>query len=446
MIQNELKVKALINSLPARAHWIFANEAIVRAIRCETEVVKGWRTRALYTVLKILRLQNIQRSVVLIGCFMRMLKIWYRQLSVWRDDDNERPNLRSGQRVRIFVGFGARAEEKMFYDFARHQPSVNLRINQTKVSSYGAAKSVSVKCLVAEVFITWRIATEALQVLSKESRHYFIDWLVCILKDLPNYAYAKVWFGHAKASWEIEEVTFITNDVAAFAACHAGLDCHYLQHGLLSRNLIFPPVRKVTCLTRYESCYLEALYGFADIETRVARKDIPDYSARMAVVVASGWHEPEEMNLVSPVLIALSRHDVDIVVRPSPSENPSDYWLSSEAPPVRFRVGSPNGSLVEFLENENAVMLISWGSTALVDALYCGVIPICLGYTISYQVIDNMVFPLLKCCLTWERDAKRILGIVESEELYGTVLSELLAKESKLAEKFKSSSVIAQFD
>jgi hypothetical protein len=116
-------------------------------------------------------------------------------------------------------------------------------------------------------------------------------------------------------------------------------------------------------------------------------------------------------------------------VRPHPREDRS-FWTNEVDPSlVDFEGG--DASFHDALRRLRPRIVVSWYSTALADALMCGIVPVTVSDETTPAVAD-MVYPLLDRALRWPRDQHRIAEIMRSEAAYQETLSSLRGPASQL--------------
>jgi hypothetical protein len=109
-------------------------------------------------------------------------------------------------------------------------------------------------------------------------------------------------------------------------------------------------------------------------------------------------------------------------VRPHPREDAA-FWTNTDISQY-VSVQPPETTFQEHVNRVRPRLVISWHSTALVDALDLGVIPVSMCEDDDKNVA-NMVYPLFQRSLRWPRDLALIERLLADDVSYETVLSQL---------------------
>lgn len=419
-------------SIPKESLWVVADQSVLRAVRLNMDVYRGLRGVILRRALRLFRWQWLQLAVVLVVGSAMAVRFLLQQLAT--------PALRRGLPTTnvdsndfiLFVGFGARAEEKLFCEFCEHVRGDTIRINQVEIATMARLQHVGIFTMFREVFSAFRNVRTAIRKLPHDFDKYRLEWMVFAAMRLAIYAYGKAWFLDFRKSTPLLNAYFLSPDTTAFAAIDAGIPCHFIQHGLLSKGVMVPAFQRIAAITIYEAEYLRKLLATTEVAQILRQRPSINISDRNAVVIASGNRSPDDMNLSIPFIIEATSLGLTMYVRPFVGEDVTVFWESQRhVHKVPFSFLTSDGSFNDLVDRVKPLFVVSWGSTALVDALYMGVIPICIA-NLDDHYVDDTVYPILECCLHWPRDQDLIRQACRSQEKYDSVLEGLRAKESSL--------------
>ena len=422
-------IKIIRQNISVECLWVVADESILHAIRRNTDVYRGPRGKILLSILRFLHWQKLQLMCVLALGFVSAGKILLRQGMNYA----KRPRLKEVDGTKgmaIFVGFGARAEEKLFLHYCEHYPGEVIRINQIDIATMAKIHPVGISQFFSKIISAFRSVQSVINKLPDNLDRYRIEWLVFAGMRIATYAYARAWFSTLQYEVPLlHEVCFLSPDTQAFAAIDAGLPCHFYQHGLLSKSNIIPDFKLISALTTYEGNYLTKVLSAPEVSQLLPQQPAVKIAQRKILLVASGNRSYDDMSLVIPLIMEAMYLGLDVLVRPFPGEDLTTFWepvLQERKLPIQMM--SSNGSFDEVVNRITPLFVASWGSTALVDALYMGIIPICVA-KLDDPYLDDTVYPLLQCCAHWPRDLEVIRNSCRSQDNYDRVLGALRDNE-----------------
>jgi hypothetical protein len=421
VLRDEGVLETLHATIPASARWVFADDRLVEAVRVGRPLECGLYGHALRRLLRAARPIGLgQALIVLIGAAEAGRLLWRQS--------RRRPGVEPSQGSRYFVGFGARAEESIFATYQARHPQEVARIDQGRLPETGTAGRPS----MAEVWMSLRASSAdvraALRALPTRYQDRLLDFLTTAAKRIGSYAYARAWWRDVSRGREITDACFLAASHTAFAAIAEGIPSSWLQHGLLSRNLELPEFNRVYPLTRSERDYLrERLPAATVLETQMALvPEMPATARRM--VIASGLRPPHEMMQTAPLIRYLAEHGVATSVRPFAGEELSRFWSTAQVG-APFDIVEANGPFDRLLDQLRPMFVASWGSTALAEALYRGILPICVAAP-DDRYVNETVYPLFQCSLRWPDDHAVIHTALTSPEAYAATVERLRSQES----------------
>jgi hypothetical protein len=149
------------------------------------------------------------------------------------------------------------------------------------------------------------------------------------------------------------------------------------------------------------------------------------------IMVASVYERSQEMARILPFLDWAQGNAWNVRVRPHPREDRS-FW-SREVDDSLAQLDDRDASFHDALRRLRPRIVVSWYSTALAEALNCGIMPVTISDE-STPAIADMVYPLLDRALRWPRDLERIVQVMRSDAAYDATLQELRGTVSRSGE------------
>jgi hypothetical protein len=418
LIDNNLQ--QLRSMVPDDCLWVLSDESILRAIRRNAEVVRGPRGIVIRYAMRFVRWRWIQLTIVTaIGLTTACRLLFLQSIEPSRGKNQKiNLNLEPKEPISLFVGFGARAETSLFNDYKKNVEGTVIYVNQVDFSTLAQLQKVKTSTILTEVFHAVRKIQFTLFDLPENMACYRVEWMASSATRIATYAHSKAWVGELDKTIGIREACFLSPDTTAFAAIDAGVNCHFMQHGLLTKSTILPSFAKVSALTRYESKYIKEMLCATKVIQTVVLEDGVNIENRNSVLIASANRLTDEMKLAIPFMVAADSMELNLHVRPYMGEDLKRFWETEvKGIEVPYTVEAAEGSFNAMATKLEVIFVVSWGSTCLIDALYMGIIPICVA-ELNDQYIEDTVFPLLNCCLHWPRDKEVIGQIAQSNSMY----------------------------
>lgn len=410
-----------LQKLPTQYHWVFADEALLRAISRGEPMARGIRGRRLRGLIKICQPFGALWPLLCMVGLVELGKLLLQQrASTWKTI-RQTPDYPS----RFFVGFGAGAEEQFFNEYSENHGRKVGKLNQIDVRSFAIWHQVN---LIGGLGSFWRalqVARLALAEIPPALKPWRIEFLTYVGMRLGYFSYMRAWFEilKTKMGTHVEEISFLAADTAAFAAVAGRLPTCYLQHGLIFYS-IQPNFTRVEALTADEAAFLRTALPEAYITVRPKQKSTlaPKEMAREILIASAFYGDHPRMSLIESFLIWASATRVPVRVRPHPREN-STYW-SSHAASSAVAIESQDSSFKQTLERLRPRIVVSWPSTTLADALGYGFVPV-LVCEEDDRDVEEMAYPLFRRCLRWPQDCQSIARLLHDDEYYLTVLRQL---------------------
>ena len=411
-------ITSMLQLLPARFHWAFANEDLLRAIPIGIPVKRGRRGVALHAMIKVVHRIGLHWPLLWLVGVSALARMLLRQSNAVAQSPAvlQLP-------FRIFIGFGAGSEEPLFMRYSAERSGTVLRLDQTSIESFAQWHRIGIGDALSALWYAVVTAKAAMAALPAVLASRDCDFLTFIGMRIADYSYMHAWFGWIKASHaaNVEEVGFLAADTCAFAVSDRGLDPVFLQHGLLFFCLL-PMCVRVEALNSDEADYFrqELPHAIISLPQPIARLKVHELTG--LVLVASIYGEADYLAQINPFLQWAGSEKLRVCVRPHPRED-CEFWRSRGFDSYLV-VDDSDKDFFHALARLKPRLVISWFSTALADALDAGVIPVTVCQPGDRAVVD-MPYPLFQRCLSWPQDSGVIAKLLSDNEYYEAILASL---------------------
>ena len=410
-----------LQKLPAQYHWALADGSLLQAISRNEPMVRGIRGSRLGGLVKVSqRLGLVWPLLSLVGV-VEFIRLLLRQRVSTRNESSQDGHYPA----RFFVGFGAGQEEELFSRYCEKQGGMVGRLDQVNVGSFSVWHCVGIVPGLRSLARALAVARMALAALPPELAPWRADFLTYVSMRVGYFAYMRAWFEilKTKTGTRLDEVAFLTGYIPAFAAVDVGLSTCYLQHGMIGYSTLLPAFIRVEALTADEAAFMRRRLPNAHVTMCLLPRPtlIPSQMAR-EILVASIYGDTEYISRIMPFIFWANAMKVPIRVRPHPCED-GTFWPGYETA-GHVTIEKSDVSFFHAIDRLQPRLVVSWFSTALVDALECGVIPVTVCADEDRSVAD-MIYPLFQRCLRWPQDTESIERLLDDDEYYTSVLSRL---------------------
>lgn len=386
--------------------WTLSSEEAIYSVAVGKAVAWGPRASRLRSLLTLAdKLMLADLLLLLMGSWVAT-KLW------WKVRKDARGRLGVRRIDRVFAGFGANSEEKLWERYCNMPGMPPLRINQSScegMSCIGRPNLFSIYRVLVREVLGYSAKLRLLISVPAQNRP---DFMTACGMNAGIYAFNKEYWEMARDSC-VTEVTFLAADIPAFACVDAGMATTYLQHGLISLTNLMPRFSKIEVLTSDEEKYLKCVYGDVDI-SRVAGDDRITGAKRNAMLLLSVDDTQGRLITAKRLIDWANKTGVSVTVRPVPSLREDALTrLRSHLPGVCFDADSL--SMEDSIVRYNPKFIVAWTSSALATALSYGCIPVSLCDPDEHDGINNMIYPMQHRALFWPRD-EHIMNMVVSTE------------------------------
>jgi hypothetical protein len=191
----------------------------------------------------------------------------------------------------------------------------------------------------------------------------------------------------------------------------------YCQHGLIERSLIFPPVHRIVALTRPEAEYMKARVRTAELVVARVRTAVQPDRGKVLLFASiyddHRFQKSAEFDHIASFFSWADEAGFEVVIRPHPRED-RKFWRDS-FPLVRM--DCVDDGIEQAIGRLHPSLVVSWWSTALIDALRDGLLAVSLCRRDDRRLGD-FVFPLGCAVLFWPEESARLTDAVSNTTRY----------------------------
>ena len=421
-----------LQQLPTELRWAVADEALLRSISESTPLERGVSGARLQRILKACDRVGMAWPAITAVALVELTRLLLQQRAT---TSREHSGTSKSPPERLFVGFGAGAEEELFRRYRDDDKRPATRLDLFDLGTFATLHPLGLRRALCSLLSTLRAARLAMRSLPADLKVRCLDFLTWIASRSAWYAYARAWFLDygTKGPAHIREAAFLSVDTAAFAAVDAGLRTVYLQHGMLFKSLLFPDFDEVIALTEDEAAYLQRRLQNSKVLLHGSRpRQAGRPSNQGPVLFASTYCDNEAFEEIVPFLRWATRTGHRVICRPHPREN-SARWRRPDVCGL-VELQSSERSFLDHLSETRPRIVVSSFSTALIDALHAGIIPVTICAENDPNVA-NMVYPLFSRCLRWPKDIAAIERILHDDRRYIEALHDLQSECEMMFER-----------
>lgn len=385
--------------LPQKLQWAIANSDLIRDLfvlrqkpcyspkRRVIRSLVGWTDRYAGTLF-------LTRLVGLV-----MVTRWW-----WRSGPAKR---KLPDQCRIFVGFGAVPEEHMWHQFLEESCEPAVRLDQTKAATFGCFYRPTLLSLWKEI---WFLANKVLDFLGnitiKQVVLYRKDFITFAVLRMSEYVFYNCWW-RGNEDNNISQVVFITGGLAAHGCLNSGFSqVEYRQHGLLQRSGLMPAFPIMLFLTKKERDFYSPF--FPETITKVVSTNIRVKEHRPIILIASIYdtgecRKSDALKVLTELFAWADDNGLQIIIRMRPREN-DNFWQSYFPQSV---IDHQHDNFSNALLRLRPMIMVTWFSTTIIDALRCNVVPVSIC-DMSDNNVQILTLNLEDHCLLWS-DSRELL-------------------------------------
>lgn len=393
--------------------WAVASSSTIQAIGKGKKELFGSRGRLLSRLFSFTGVGWIGLQALRLIAFCIVTVWWVKSLGVARTRVTP---------VELFIGFGAGPEEQMFACFQAEGSRLVAHLDQTRPASLAMIARPTLLNLWRYAWKVAGVAVAGLQNARNPVVHdHVLDWITAISIRIGSYIFFKAWAD--KLPKETRRIVFISPDIPAFAVIDAkkqnpGFSVEFWQHGLLRRSVLLPKFDKVLALNRPEAEHIRFKSESSQVIITQVNLKNESLGEKSNLLFASiydfeGFDKLDHVEVLKEAFAWAAGQGLQIVVRLHPCEK-EGFW-EHHFPEVR--VDRAGGQLEECLSRLAPKLVMSWFSTALIDALKLGAIPVLIIQG-SEEHLEDIVFPLEKIAVRWPEEKSLLDHMLNEPEIY----------------------------
>ncbi len=364
--------------------------------------------------------------IYIVGLFV-MINMLVAQLFVI----NQKREIDQDYPAAFFVGFSVMKNDQIYLDYCGKTSEVVGKLNQYNIESFARWCRVNFQMGMYFLAYSITIAKKAIASMPSELAGRREDFLAHIASKLGYYAYMRSWFHMVhRINPRLKEIAFSCQNIASFAAVDEGIHTIYFSHGLLSHAELLPAFNKVTVISDAEMEFVKRRLPDSSVATylnQVEKLD-PSQMLREVLICSCPSSGNKYMSNIITFLDFAKIENIKVRVRLHPSENYNVFWHKyQEAGLVSIEVCDIN--VHHAIVRLKPRLVLSWGSTTLIDALDHGVIPINAIQDNDLLAME-LVYPVCGRSLSLDHHFKSLSKLFYDDDYYNYVLSKLYSTKA----------------
>lgn len=397
--------------------WAVADSGTILAIAKGEDVVYGPRGRWVNAMFKVVGsswLGLMALRAISVGC----VTLWWMKSLAFAKSEV--------QAKELFIGFGAGPEAEMFKRFRAECDRSVQHLDQTKPANLAI---IARPPLVRLWCLSWTEPQRVVSGLRHSNcpylKNHVTPWLTAAGIKIATYVFFKAWAEYLPQN--IRRIVFISPDIPAHAVLDVikpqqNIAVEFWQHGLLRKSVLVPKFDKVMTLNEPERLYIQVTTGCEQVKIAKVQTENHFLERRPVLLFASiydfaGFSKSDHLDLLNEVFAWAAVNAMQIIVRLHPCESEA-FWVSNFPEAEIDRMG---GGFEECLTRVSPSLIMSWFSTALIDALRFGVVPALLMPG-SEKALADIVFPLDRIAVKWPGEQALLEDILADQGLYNDQL------------------------
>jgi hypothetical protein len=266
------------------------------------------------------------------------------------------------------------------------------------------------------------------------------DLFRVIRTGLPVFAYLSCLFKHFKLA--NPQIKFFSGGahLAAAAAISSGIESHWLAHGLIERALTLNRKSWDACAENHYISYpgFDCIYLYSNEEAEYLKKykvagelivypyKKVDVQSGKIIIFSESTHSSSERKVLKKIINLFQQYNYQIVMKLHPSyKGDLDKNILKEFTLTVIR--GLEKTALELITIEKPEFACAFASTALCEALYSGVIPICIEE--KNRQIEGCAYPHRKRSIRWSENQDLITKFLQNPnvESRNSILHNLLS-------------------
>lgn len=406
----------MLSKIFSSKRWFFLSSSLLQAGLFNHKVIYGTRGKIVQSWISLLWPNSVLLlfSMRLIGCI---------EVTLLLRNAHKGQSWSTATPCRIFVGFGAGPEEYMWERFKNASPILSIRLDQTNPSTFGSIYRPNIIDLWRKVWCEAEIAFEVIMNTSIEPVQALrADYITQATTRLAQYAFFFQWWKGLNK--DLKDIVFITPDIPAYACIDAGFpSVQFWQHGLLRKSLLFPPFKSLLLLTNAEVKYYKKLMPECDIVLDKSTLKVVNHNRTIlftSIYDTSDFKKITYIALLNGLCEWALQKKMQIVIRKHPCETDS-FWENNFS---RIKILSQKESIENTMLRVKPMLMITWFSTTLIDALRYNVVPVSIN-SMNECVVQDLIINLREHCLLWSENRDDIDQLVSGKTSVEKIINRL---------------------
>lgn len=391
------RLAARLQVLPAEVRWLYVQEDVIQAEAFGLAPVRGPRASLADRLIAVTRRLGMARFAAVAINATLLLALYVRQ------------HLLASERAApaaVFVGIHALREPALMRQFGELQGRSVLHLDERGLDDFYRHGRVTWPDLWREMRMVWREVWDHLSqaqpsVLSKK---YVLAFF---LMRGHSFAFLRAWFRNYLRQADAAPVVACS---AASYVCHApvaaGAQTIYMLHGFQRHSIVLPDFAQCICFAGFEAAHLRRRLPECNV-TLMSERARQIETCRVAAI--AGSYETDGSDLIRPFIDWARRNSLPVIVRKHPADH-STYWDQWRGVD-EIEIVEAEGSFNQFLEDVRPRFLACWYSTALLDGLLKGIVPVTVMRGNSQSM--DIVFPFRDISLCWPEDEKLAQALLD---------------------------------
>jgi len=342
-----------------------------------------------------------------------------------------RPSWQARYVQAVFLGFGAGSEEALYRRFESECAApARLRLDSLAHASLGLLCRPRLARLLRLLWSESRALQRRLRSASSElvTKHEG-RWAASAARRLPQLVYFAAWAEQLPKT--VERIVVISLDARSFGVTQGlrsrnAVSVEYWQHGFLSRNLVGPQgLSLVRALNAPEGRFLASRCPGSRLEivplVGGAGERVVGRMCRRLLFAsqydAVDFQKEHELGALQALLDWAGVEGLEFIVRLHPRED-EKFW-QTHFPSVM--VDRAREDFRSCLARLHPILVCSWWSTAVLDALNLGVLPVVLKSAECRPA--NVVFPFGQVGIGFPGERDLLMSVVQSPDAYSYELA-----------------------
>lgn len=392
---------AHLQTLPPEIRWLHAQQETIRAKACGLPTRGGpWRRRAERLVMAADHI-GLGATAAVAAHMILLIATYIGQF---------RTMPLVSTKAALFVGIEALREPQLVRQFESLALEPVQQVDERTLTNFSRVGRVGVAALLRE---TRKVQSEIRSYLDGSAPPHGLDrrdLLAGFVLVGHRYVYLRAWFRrYVSARRSGQTIAFSAASYVPYAAIAAGARAIYFTHGFQGYALVYPDFSAAYCDNRFEAEHLERrLPGCA---VTVTREPSGPIKTRRLAAIAGTVCEIWRHELCRSFIAWARASDIPVVVRRHPQDT-SGYWDEWRGV-TGVSIADGDGELESFLDAYRPRLLATWVSTALLDALAKGVVPVTVDRQ-DVEVVDT-VYPIRRMSLRWPEEKDVVEVLVDDE-------------------------------